>query len=124
MSMNTFQDFLGTVEEGEKRERVSSIFESIRNQFPMLKEEIKWNQPMFTDHGTFIIGFSVSKGHISVAPEKACLGRFEEEIEQQRYTLLKEIFQIRWAEPVNYDLLHEMIRYNMEDKKEHTAFWR
>jgi uncharacterized protein YdhG (YjbR/CyaY superfamily) len=34
-----------------------------------LKEEIKWNQPMFSDHGTFIIGFSIAKEHIAVAPE-------------------------------------------------------
>ena len=38
-------------------------------KFPQLKEENKWNQPMFNDHGTFIIGFSIAKGHIAVAPE-------------------------------------------------------
>ena len=59
--MNTFQEFLETVEEGEKRERLASIFSYIRKEFPELQEEVKWKQPMYTDHGTFIIGFSVSK---------------------------------------------------------------
>ncbi|MCQ4950818.1 hypothetical protein NE646_14380, partial [Bittarella massiliensis] len=39
--------------------------------FPDLTPKIAWNQPMFTDHGTFIIGFSAAKAHLAVAPERA-----------------------------------------------------
>ena len=122
--MNTFQEFLETVEESEKRERLVSIFSYIRKEFPELQEEVKWKQPMFTDHGTFIIGFSVSKGHISVGPERACLQKFQDDIKKAKYPLLKELFQISWKEPVDFELLHKMIAYNIEDKKEHPGFWR
>jgi len=37
---------------------------------------------MFSDYGTFIIAFSVSKEHIAVAPEAAVIGVFEKEIKE------------------------------------------
>ena len=36
---------------------------------------------MFTDHGTFIIAFSVTKNHISVAPEAKAIQGFKENIQ-------------------------------------------
>lgn len=35
---------------------------------------------MFTDHCTFIIGFSIAKHHLAVAPEIAGINRFSDEI--------------------------------------------
>ena len=71
--MKTFGDFLAQIGEPEKRKKLELIFQHLKTKFPHLQEEIKWNQPMFTDHGTFIIAFSVAKGHISVAPEEKLL---------------------------------------------------
>ena len=65
---------------------MEDILNYVKNKFPGLKEVIKWNQPMFTDHGTFIIGFSISKGHISVAPKPAAITLFEKDIEKAGYT--------------------------------------
>ena len=31
---------------------------------------------MFTDHGTFIIGFSIAKHHLAVAPERVVIQHF------------------------------------------------
>ena len=36
--------------------------------FSGLEPRVAWNQPVFTDHGTFIIGISVSAGHLAVSP--------------------------------------------------------
>ncbi|HEM3655410.1 TPA: hypothetical protein U1C87_001535 [Streptococcus suis] len=49
--------------------KLEPIFEQIQKEFPNLTVELKWNQPMFIMNGTFIIGFSVAKNHISIAPE-------------------------------------------------------
>jgi uncharacterized protein YdhG (YjbR/CyaY superfamily) len=122
--MNNFEEYLLTLEEGDRRERMASIFSYIRKEFPFLKEEVKWKQPMFADHGTFIIGFSVSKGHISVGSERPCLEKFKEDIEKAQYPLLKELFQIPFDSPVDFELLHKIIAYNIEDKKDVTVFWR
>ncbi|MGI6705872.1 MAG: iron chaperone [Clostridia bacterium] len=122
--MKDFNDFLDTIEESDKRARMEMIFNHIREKFPQLKEEIKWNQPMFTDHGTFIIAFSIAKGHIAVAPEGVVIKRFEKEIEDAGYSHTRELFRIKWTDEVNWELIDKIIEFNMEDKKDMTKFWR
>ena len=36
--------------------------------YPELELRIAWNQPMFTDHGTYIIGFSAASKHMAMPP--------------------------------------------------------
>ncbi|WP_089610738.1 iron chaperone [Dehalobacterium formicoaceticum] len=122
--MKDFQIFLDSIGESDKRERMESILNNIKDKFPQLNEEIKWNQPMFSDHGTFIIGFSVAKGHIAVAPEAVVISLFEKEIEEAGYTHTQELFRIKWADNVDFELLYKMVAYNIEDKKDMTNFWR
>ncbi len=74
--------------------------------------------------GTFIIGFSVAKGHISVAPEAVVIRLFEKEIEEAGYSHRQELFRIKWTVKVDFDLLHRMVAYNMESKQGMTNFWR
>lgn len=122
--MTDFQMFLDRIGEPDQKERMESILHGIKEKFPQLKEEIKWNQPMFSDHGTFIIGFSVAKGHIAVAPESVVMSLFEKEIEEAGYSHTRELFRIKWIDKVDFDLLYKMVAYNMESKKSMTAFWR
>ncbi|MCR6546552.1 iron chaperone [Dehalobacterium formicoaceticum] len=122
--MKDFQIFLDSIGESDKRERMESILNNIKDMFPQLNEEIKWNQPMFSDHGTFIIGFSVAKGHIAVAPEAVVISLFEKEIEEAGYTHTQELFRITWTDNVDFELLYKMVAYNIEDKKDMTNFWR
>ncbi|MGI6571526.1 MAG: iron chaperone [Caldicoprobacterales bacterium] len=122
--MKNFETFLNSIDEPDKRKRMEEILHRIRTTFPQLKGEIKWNQPMFTDHGTFIIAFSIAKGHIAVAPESDALDLFKEEIEAAGYSCSKMIFRIKWNDKVDYDLLNKIIAYNIESKKEMTKFWR
>jgi uncharacterized protein YdhG (YjbR/CyaY superfamily) len=122
--MKEFQVFLDRIGEPDKKERMEGILNNIKEKFPQLIAEIKWNQPMFSDHGTFIIGFSVSKGHIAVAPEAAVISLFEKEIEEAGYSHTKELFRIKWTDQVNFDLLYSLVAYNIENKKNMTTFWR
>lgn len=122
--MKEFQAFLAGIHAPNQRDRMEDILRYIKESFPQLKGEIKWNQPMFSDHGTFILGFSVAKGHIAVAPESAVIRLFEREIEKAGYSHTKELFRIKWTDPVNFDLLHNMAAYNIADKKDMTNFWR
>ena len=79
---------------------------------------------MFSDHGTFIIAFSTSKQHISVAPEAVVLDLFDDEIKEAGYQRTKETFRIKWTDEIDFDLIDKMIEYNIEDKKDMTKFWR
>ncbi len=122
--MEEFKEFLNQIEDLDRRLRVEQIFEHISTRFPNLERVIKWNQPMFTDHGTFIIGFSVSKNHLAVAPEAVALDRFEKEIQKAGYQQMKQLFKIPWKDGVDFGLLERIITYNIEDKKSITKFWR
>lgn len=122
--MEVFADWLAKIEHPAHRERMENLFAWVMETFPHLVPVIKWNQPMFTDHGTFIIGFSVSKKHMAVAPEYAGMARFAEEIAKSGYDQTKGIVRIPWDRPVDYALLENMIRFNIEDKAMCTTFWR
>ena len=120
--METFEKYLSTIKNEEHRSRIREVLEWINNRFPDMQPKIAWNQPMFTDHGTFIIGFSASKQHFSVAPEQKEM--FSSEIKKSGYSYSSNIFRIRWDEPVNYSLLEQIIRYNRTDKADCSSFWR
>lgn len=122
--MNVFQKYLNNIKDQDKKDRMESILNYIKKTFPQLKEEIKWNQPMFTDHGTFIIGFSIAKAHIAVAPEGVVINLFKKEIQGVGYSHTKELFRIKWTDKVDYDLLGKIVAFNIEDKKDTVKFWR
>lgn len=122
--MNTFEEYLSSIEHPQHRARTEEVLGWITNRFPNLAQKIAWNQPMFTDHGTFIIGFSVSKKHLAVAPEKAAMEHFSEEIVQSGYEHTKELIRIPWDSPVDYALLEKLIGFNILDKAECSTFWR
>ncbi len=122
--MEDFAEFFAGIDNPQHRARTEEVLGWVARRFPNLATKIAWNQPMFTDHGTFIIGFSVSKNHLAVAPEKAGIARFSEEIVQAGYDHTKELVRIRWDGPVDYSLLEKMIEFNIQDKAGYTTFWR
>ena len=122
--MEDFLEFIEHINNGQQRARTQEVLEWVKSQFPNLEARIAWNQPMFTVHGTFIIGFSVSSKHLAVSPERAGMVRFTNEITKAGYSQSKMLFRIRWEEPVNYILLDQIIRFNCIDKAECKTFWR
>lgn len=122
--MEAFEPYLMSIKNEEHCARMREVLEWIQSEFPDLETKIAWNQPMFTDHGTFIIAFSASKGHFSVAPEEKAIEKFASEIEKSGYSHRTNIFRIRWNEKVDFALLEKVIRYNRMDKADCATFWR
>ncbi|UOK60873.1 iron chaperone [Paenibacillus sp. OVF10] len=122
--METFAEFIARIDNPEHQARTEEVLNWITEKFPNLKQKIAWNQPMFTDHETFIIGFSVSKQHLAVAPEKAGINRFSEEITQAGYDHTKELIRMKWKQEIDFSLLERMIEFNIADKAECSTFWR
>ncbi len=122
--MDIFQDYLEKIETPDHRARTREILVWVGEAFPQLQPKIAWNQPMFTDHGTFILGFSVSKKHVAIAPERAGILRFSADILHDGYDLGKQLFRIRWEQPVDYRLLREIIAFNIAEKADCNTFWR
>jgi len=122
--MEAFAEYLERIDNPQHRARTEEVLSWVMKEFPSLVPEIKWNQPMFTDHNTYIIGFSISKQHLAVAPERAGIAQFQEDIAEAGYDHTKELMRIKWGSPVDYALLAKMIAYNVADKAGCSTFWR
>lgn len=122
--MEVFKAYLARMDHPQHRTRIEEVLNWVMQTFPNLAPRVAWNQPMFTDHGTFIIGFSTAKHHMAVAPEQAGILRFSNEIVQAGYTHSKELIRIPWDGPVDFALLERIISFNISDKAACTTFWR
>ena len=122
--MTEFNDFLQSLDNDKQTATMKAIFNWISETFPELETTVKWNQPMYTHHGTFIIAFSKSKQHFSVAPEAKGMAEFTEQIEAAGYSQTNNLFRIKWTQDVNYALLKSIIQFNIDDKADCTTFRR
>lgn len=122
--METINEWLNTVDNIDHREKIRGVLNWVKDTFPALETVIKWNQPMFTDHGTFIIGFSVSKNHFAAGLEGEVIRHFEKEMTNRGQDFSKMIIRFNWTEEVDYDLLEKIIQFQIEDKKDCSTFWR
>lgn len=122
--MEVFAEYLASIDHPQHQVRMEEVLSHISKKYPNLMPRIAWNQPMFTDHGTYIIGFSVAKHHMAVAPERAGLIQFADEIEKAGYSCSKELIRIPWDKPLDFTLLEKIIEFNILDKAECSTFWR
>lgn len=122
--MTTFEDYVSTIEDKNQREKLQLIGDWMEDAFPQLKVKFGWGQPMFTDHGTFIIGFKKTKKYITVSPEVAGMKCFVSAIEKAEYVHTDNTFRIGWQQVIDWDLLAAIIDYNIEEKASYTGFWR
>lgn len=122
--METFAEFLAEIDDPQHRARMEEVLAWVTEKFPDLEPVIKWNQPMFTAHDTYIIGFSAAKHHLSVAPEEAGIDEFLDEIEQAGLDHTKNLVRMKWNHPVDFSLIEKMIEFNIEDKADYSKFWR
>lgn len=116
--------YLNKIEDKDKRIKVSEILNHILNKFTSLKLEYKYNQPMFVDHGTFILALSVATNHISIAPEMKTMKLFKDKIDKSNYSQTERLFRIKFSDEINYDLIDEIVAYNIDDKALYNKFWR
>ncbi|WNS44691.1 iron chaperone [Paenibacillus sp. MMS20-IR301] len=122
--MDVFEEYLAKIDNPVHRAELEEVLAWVLEQFPDLAPRIAWNQPMFTHHGTYIIGFSVAKPHMAVAPEKAGMDHFADKLKLAGLDHTKLLIRMKWSNPVNYGLLREIIEYNIADKADCTTFWR
>ena len=123
-SMEVFSNYIEGIDHPDHRMKFEEILAWVAEKFPDLEPQIKWNTPMFSHHGTFIIGMDVAKKHMSFAPEEVTMAHFADDIAQAGYSATKGLFRIKWNDPVNYELLEKIIAFNIQDKADCTTFWR
>lgn len=121
--METLQEYLDKIPKEDNQDRLEHVIEWVLETFPDLALEIKWNQPMMTHNGTFIISFSASSKHFAVAPELKILDQFRDQLTEAGYSHSKALFRILWTQDVNYALLKDIIERSVEFKKGSKTFW-
>lgn len=122
--MELFNQFLSDILNPIHRAKTEEVLIWIGHKYPELKPEFKWNQPMFTHHGTFIIAFSVASKHLSIAPERAGIVHFEELFKQKGKKYSKMFLIYPFDQPFDFDLLSKIIDYNIVEKANINSFWR
>ena len=122
--MEKFQPIINQIKEKEHQQKIKDLFAKITETYPQLDTTVKWNQPMFTDHGTFIIAFSFAKNHFSIAPEKAAIRALEKNIQEAGYVYTDNVIKVPWKSVIIWELIEQLISFNIEDKKGHDKFWR
>jgi uncharacterized protein len=120
----TVGEFLSTIDTPEHRAKVETLLDWVSRTWPELELVIKWNQPMFLHHGTFIIGFSAFPKNIAVAPEAELIDRMRSDIHASGYTTTQRLFRIAWADPIDYSLLTRIVETQIAEKATVTGLWR
>lgn len=121
---NTLPEYLASIDDPENVQKLEDLINWALKEFPQLELRIAWNQPMLTDHGTFIMAFSAAKKHLGVSIEKEPLEIHRDEIHDAGYTSSKMMFQMPWDKEWNKKLLAKLIQSNIDEKKDTTTFWR
>lgn len=122
--MIEFKNYLDAIKDEKTKEKMTHLLEWVISEYPNLDRKIAWNQPHFVHKDTFIIGFVHTKQHVSVAPEYKAIEVFKEKIKDSGYIATNFIFKIKWNQHMNYDLLMQIIDYNIKDKSGTTTYWR
>ena len=122
--MDVFDTYLSAIKDTSQRARTKQVLDWVADCFDTLQPRLAWNQPMFTDHGTFIIGFSVSERHLAIAPERAGILHFSDAIVQAGFEHSQQLIRMPWNRPVDFTLLEEVIQFNISEKANCTTFWR
>jgi len=119
-----FKEYLEAIADPSQRERTEEVLNWIHTKYPELSPRIAWNQPMFTDHGTFIIGFSISSKHLACTPEMVGITHFSSEIKKAGFEHTTMLMRFPWNKPIDYELLSKMIEFNILEKADCLTFWR
>ena len=124
MAISTLDEYLETIPSDDNRARMVDVLVWVGLTYPELELRIAWNQPMFTHHGTYIIGFSAASKHMAMAPERATMIRFEPVMRERGTDFGKMFARQPWDKPFDYELLDAFIQHQLAEKHDITSFWR
>ena len=124
MAIKTLDEYLETIPNDDNRARMVDVLVWVGLTYPELELRIAWNQPMFTHHGTYVIGFSAASKHMAMAPERATMIRFEPVMRERGTDFGTMLARQPWNKPFDYELLDGFIQHQLEEKQDVTSFWR
>ena len=124
MAISTLDEYLETIPNDDNRARMVDVLVWVGLTYPELELRIAWNQPVFTHHGTYIIGFSAASKHMTMAPERATMIRFEQVMRERGTDFGTMLARQPWTKSFDYELLDAFIQHQLAEKQDITSFWR
>ena len=124
MAISRLDEYLATIPNDDNRARMVDVLVWVGLTYPELELRIAWNQPMFTHHGTYIIGFSAASKHMAMAPERATMIRFEQVMRERGTDFGTMLAHQPWTKLFDYELLDAFIQHQLAEKQDITSFWR
>ena len=122
--MERFEGYLQRIPDPHQRSQMTAVLDWVERSYPKLSPRLAWNRPVFTHHGTYIIGFRRTPDGLSVAPEAPGITRFRREITAAGAQCAGGEILLPWDAPVRYELLQSLIDFNLPDKAACRTFWR
>ena len=122
MAIKTLDEFLSSIPDADNRARMVEVLDWVTQHYPELELRIARNQPMFTHHGTYIIGFSAASKHMAMVPERATMIRFEPVMRERGTDFGKMFARQPWNKPFDYELLDAFIQHQLTEKQDITSF--
>lgn len=124
MAISTLDEYLATIPNDDNRARMVDVLVWVGLTYPELELRIARNQPMFTHHGTYIIGFSAASKHMAMTPERATMISFEPVMRERGTDFGTMLARQPWNKPFDYELLDAFIQHQLAEKQDITSFWR
>ena len=124
MAIKTLDEYVATIHDDDNRARMVDVLVWVGLTYPALELRIAGNQPMFTHHGTYIIGFSAASTHMAMAPERATMIRFEQVMRERGTDFGTMLTHQPWTKPFDHELLDAFIQHQLAEKRDVTSFWR
>ena len=117
------KNYIGKLPE-EQQEKLTEILTWLEKEFPELEGTIKYNQLMYVAHGTFIVGFKPAKAHIGLLCEEVGVEKFLSAASNLGLKNTKGRFILPWKSEVPFELMREIVKFNLADKADLTSFFR
>lgn len=100
----------------EQRRAASRVLADLEKGFPRAERVIAWNQPMLRDDGSYLIGVSASRGHLSFNPMSTdVLAAFADELGKRGYRVTRHIFTVALDQDVHLPLVRRMVRARLAE---------
>ena len=117
-----FKPYLEKIEDAKDRAKVEAVFDWIDTNSGLV-HAVKWSTPMYTKDDIYYCSQAGEK-IFSINPEAAGIETFSSKIKAAGYDHEQMTFKIKYSDTVDYELLREIIEFNIEDKKDSSKFWR
>ncbi|WP_242694790.1 iron chaperone [Pseudogracilibacillus auburnensis] len=112
-SINSIDEYIVLYSPTEQA-KLKELREMIKNIAPYAEEKISWKMPTFVQNGN-LVHFAMHQNHIGFYVGASTVKAFENQLAY--YTFSKGTIQFPKNEPLPYQLIKEMILFNIEKNR-------